>query len=121
MTEPTTDGDDAPRESIADLCGELIDDAKQLGRAELTRMQALVFRGIVKVRMAVVFAVASALLAQSASLLLLVGLLIYLRRYVGILGATGIVMALAIAGSALFGWLAFRRVKAVLGKEDDLP
>ena len=65
MTEPTTDKDDAPRESIADLCGELIEDAKQLGRAELVRMQAIVFRGIVTVRMAVVFAVASALLAQS--------------------------------------------------------
>jgi hypothetical protein len=121
MTEPPIDDDTAqPRESIADLCGELVDDAKLLARAEIARVRAIVFRRIVKGRMAILFALASALLAQSAVLLLLVGLLLYLRRHIGILPATGVVMAGAVAASALFAWLAFRQVKAALNKEDDL-
>ena len=121
MTDsPSDDEAAAPRESIADLCREVVDDGKALARAEIARVQAILFRRIAKGRMAILFVVASALLAQSASLLLLVGMLIYLRRFVGILGATGIVMAVAIAGSGLFAWLAFRRVKLALSKEDDL-
>ena len=119
MNEPPTE-DDTPRESIADLCGQLIDDGKELARAEVARARAIVFRRVVKGRMAILFAVASALLAQSASLLLLVGLLLYLRRFVGILPATGIVMVLAMAVSALFAWLAFQHVKKMLSTEDDL-
>ena len=120
MTELPIDEDDQPRESIADLCGELVDDAKELARAEIARVRAIVFRRIVKGRLAILFGVASALLAQSAMLLLLVGMLLYLRRHVGILPATAIVMAAAVAASALFAWLAYRRVKAALSKEDDL-
>ena len=120
MTEPPIDDEAQPRESIADLCGELVDDAKELARAEVARVRAIVFRRVVKGRMAILFGLASALLAQSAMLLLLVGMLLYLRRHVGILPATAIVMAAAIAASALFAWLAYRRVKAALNKEDDL-
>jgi len=120
MTEPPIEDDTAPRESIADLCRRLVEDGKELARAEVARTRAVIFRRIVKGRMAILFAVTSALLAQSASLLLLVGLLLYLRRFVGILPATGIVMLLAIAASGLFAWLAFQRVKKALSTEDDL-
>lgn len=120
MTEPPIDDDTAPRESIADLCEQLVDDAKQVARAEAARVRAIVFRRMVKGRVAVLLAVASALLAQSASLVLLVGIMIFLRRYVGILGATAIVTATAIGISALFAWLAFRHVRTALSKEDDL-
>lgn len=121
MTEPPIDDDTGqPRESIADLCGELVDDAKELARAEVARVRAIVFRRVVKGRMAILFALASALLAQSAVLLLLVGMLLYLRRHVGTLSATAIIMAAAITASALFAWLAYRRVKDALSKEDDL-
>lgn len=121
MTEPIDDDQAAAaRESIADLCGELVDDAKLLARAELARVRAIIFRRIVKGRMAILFAIASALLAQSASLLLLVGMLLYLARHVGIIAATVIVMAIAVAASGLFAWLAFQRVKKALSKDDDL-
>jgi len=120
MTEPPIDDNTPQRESIVELCEQLVDDAKLVARAEVARLRAIVFRRIVKGRMAVFFGVGSALLAQSAVLLLLVGLLIFLRRQVGILGATAIVMGVAIAASALFAWLAFRRVKMALSKEDDL-
>jgi hypothetical protein len=121
MTDSPIDEDDAaPRESIADLCGQLVDDAKLLARAEVARVRAIVFRRIVKGRMAILYAVASALLAQAAVLLLLVGMLMYLRRHVGVIGATAIVMGVAAGASALFAWLAFSRVKRALSKEDDL-
>lgn len=108
------------RESIADLCGQLVEDAKELARAEVARVRAILFRRMVKGRAAIVFAVASAALAQAAVLVLLVGLLLFLRRHVGTLGATAIVTVAALLVSALFGWLAFRQVKAALSKEDDL-
>ena len=114
--------EDAPetRDSIADLCRQLVEDAKELTRAEIALVRAIVFRRIVKGRLAILFVAACAVLAQSAVLVLLVGLLLALRRHVGILGATAIVTVAAVALSALFGWLAFRQVKLALSKEDDL-
>ena len=121
MTDSPIDEDAAaPRESIADLCAQLFDDAKLFARAEVARVRAIIFRRIVQGRMAILFAVASALLAQSASVLLLVGMLLYLARHVGIIAATLIVMAIAVAASGLLAWLAYRRVKLALSKEDDL-
>lgn len=121
MTDATTEQDAAEtRESIADLCGDLVEDAKFLARAEVARVRAIIFRRIVKGRMALFFMVTSALLAQSAVLVLLVGLMLYLRIHVGIIGAALIVMALALIFSGLFAWLAFQRIKHALSKEDDL-
>jgi hypothetical protein len=120
VSDAPIEDDTETRESIAELCGDLVEDAKFLARAEVARVRAIIFRRLVKGRMAVAFAVASALLAQSAVLVLLVGLLLYLRIHVGIVGATLISMAVALIASGLFGWLAFQRVKHALGKEDDL-
>jgi len=107
-------------DSIVDLCGQLVDDAKLLALAEIGRIRAIIFRRLVKGRMAIFFMVASALLAQSAVLILLLGMLMYLRIHVGILGATAIVMVVAMLLSLLFGWFAFHRVKRALSREDDL-
>lgn len=114
--------EDAPEsnESIVELCGRLVDDAREFGRAEIARVRAIIFRRVVKGRLAILFGVASAALAQAAVLVLLVGLLLFLARHVGILGATAIVTIGAVLVSALFGWLAFQRVKRALSKEDDL-
>jgi len=109
-----------PRESIADLCGQLVEDAKSVARAEIARVRAVIFRRVVKGRLAIFFAVTSALLAQSAVLVLLVGLMLYLRIHVGIIGATLISMTVALLFSGLFAWLALQRVKQALSKEDDL-
>ena len=120
MDEAPIEDDTETRESIADLCGELIEDAKWLARAEVARIRAIIFRRLVKGRMAIFFIAASALLAQSAVLVLLVGLMLYLRIHLGIIGATVISMAVALIFSGLFAWLAFQRVKHALRKEDDL-
>lgn len=109
-----------PRETIGGLCDQLVEDAKFLARAEIARVRAIVFRRVVKGRLAIFFAATSALLAQSAVLVLLVGLMLYLRIHLGIIGATLISMAVALIFSGLFAWLAFQRVKRALRKEDDL-
>jgi hypothetical protein len=117
---PIDEEDTGPRESIADLCDQLAQDARFLARAEIARVRAIVFRRIVKGRLAIFFAATSALLAQSAVLVLLVGLMLYLRIHLGIIGATLVSMAVALIFSGLFAWLALQRVKHALRKEDDL-
>ena len=116
-TAPEADARDA---SIAELCGQLVDDAKEFGRAEIARVRAIVFRRVVKGRLAILFGLACAVLALAAVLVLLVGVLMFLSRHVGVLGATAIVTVGAALAAALCGWLAFQRVKLALGKEDDL-
>ncbi|HEU4960932.1 MAG TPA: hypothetical protein VFT56_11040 [Sphingomonas sp.] len=106
--------------SIAELCGQLVDDAKEFGRAEISRVRAIIFRRIVKGRLAILFGFACAALALAAMLVLLVGVLLFLSRHIGVLAATAIVTVGAALAAALCGWLAFRRVKLALSKEDDL-
>lgn len=118
--EPTEGEAPDQQASIGELCAQLIEDSKDFARAEIARVRAIIFRRIVKGRIAIFFMVASALLAQSAVLVLLLGLLMYLRIHVGIIGATAIVTVVALAASALFGWLAFRRIRHALSREDDL-
>lgn len=120
MTDTPNDAADSSRETIVDLCEDLVEDAKFLARAEIFRVRAILFRRMVKGRIAVFYMVTSALLAQAAGLVLLLGLLMYLRIHVGILGATAIVTVGAIIMSGLFAWLAFRKIKRALSKEDDL-
>ncbi|TPG22707.1 hypothetical protein EAH87_02610 [Sphingomonas koreensis] len=120
MNQPPIDDEAPERESIAALCARLAEDAKFLARAEVGRIRAVIFRRIIKGRMAIFYMVGAALLGQSAVLILLIGLLLFLRNHVGIVYATAIVTLTALAVSALLGWLAFSRVRHALSKEDDL-
>jgi hypothetical protein len=116
--EPGDSDDSQP--SIADLCTQLVADTRLYVRAEIARFRALAFRRIVKGRMAIFFMVSSALLAQSAVLVMLVGLLMFLRNHVGIVWATAITTVLALVAAAIFGRLAFWQVRRAIGEEDDL-
>ncbi|TPG43319.1 hypothetical protein EAH79_05945 [Sphingomonas koreensis] len=120
MNQPPIDDEAPERESIAALCARLAEDAKFLARAEIARVRAIIFRRIVRGRMAIFYMVGAALLGQSAVLIMLIGLLLFLRNHVGIVAATAIVMAAALLVAALLGWLAFRQIRRALSREDDL-
>ena len=70
--------------------------------------------------MAVLFMVSSALLVQSAVMVMLVGLLLFLHNYVGIVWATVISMVIALVAAAILGRLAFWQIKRAVGEADDL-
>lgn len=110
----------APPEGILELCGDIVANAKILVRAEIGRLRALAFRRLVKSRLAVLFMVSSALLVQSAVMVMLVGLLLFLHNYVGILWATVISMVIALVAAAILGRLAFWQIKRAVGEADDL-
>lgn len=119
MEESPIDDEAERRESIAELGTRLIADAHFYIRAEVGRFRALIFRRIVKARLAILFLVSSALLAQSAVLVLLVGALMLLRRYVGIIWSTAIVTLAALIIAAICGWLAMAYIRRALTEEDD--
>jgi hypothetical protein len=113
-------GDPGAPETIFDLCGDVVTNAKILVRAEIGRLRALAFRRLVKSRLAVLFMVSSALLTQSAVMVMLVGLMMFLHHYVGILLATLISMVIALVAAGILGWLAFRQIKRAVGEADKL-
>lgn len=110
----------APPEGILELCSDIVANAKILVRAEIGRLRALAFRRLVKSRLAVLFMVSSALLVQSAVMVMLVGLLLFLHSYVGIVWATVISMVIALVAAAILGRLAFWQIKRAVGEADDL-
>lgn len=114
-------GDAGPRqESLGALFGQLSDDAKSYARAEIGRVRALIFRRVVKARLAILLMVSAALLTQSAVLVLLTGLLLYLAPHVGVIWATVICMVMALIVAGIMARLAFWQVRRAVGDKEDL-
>lgn len=120
--QPSTDAE----ESIVALFSRLVDDAETFVRAEIRLYRANLFERLTEARTAIIMILTAFLLAQSAIIALLVGLVVILRPILGAVGATAVVVVGAIAVAGLLAWLAidkFRRVTEVNGKtqRDRLP
>ncbi len=119
---PSTDAD----ESIVALFSRLVDDAETFVRAEIRLYRANLFARLTEARTAIIMILTAFLLAQSAIIALLVGLVVILRPSLGAIGATATVVTVAITIAGLLAWLAIdkiRRVTEINGKSprDWLP
>jgi hypothetical protein len=102
-----------PEEGIGSLFSRLIDDGRELVRAETAVYREITLNRIVRSRTAIILAIVGLLLAQASVTALLVGLLFGLAWYLGPIGA-GVVIA--IVGLAIAGLLfraALKRFAAV--------
>lgn len=98
-------------DSFVTLFTRLVDNAEGFVRAELRLYRANLFNRLAEARSGIFLALAALLLAQSAVIALLVGLVVILRRPLGATGATLTVVGGAIAIAALLGWLALGRIR----------
>lgn len=113
MTEPklTPPGE----ESLGELFGRLVEDAKAVGTAEVAYYRALAQSRLDDVRSSLWMGAAAATLMMAAFVALSVGLVLTLIPLVGPGLATLIVVGSCSAAAYLMGRLAWRHVKRVLG------
>jgi hypothetical protein len=97
--------------SIAALFSRLIDDAERFVRAEVRLYRAQALARLTDAKAAILMGGIAFLLVQSAIIAMLVGLVLILRRPLGAVGATLVVVVVALAVAALLGRLAFSRIK----------
>ncbi len=100
-------------ESIVALFSRLVDDAETFVRAEIRLYRANVFARLTEARTAIIMILTAFLLAQSAIIALLVGLVVILRPILGAVGATATVVIGAITVAGLMGWLAIAKISRV--------
>lgn len=112
---------DAGDDSIVALFGRLVDDAERFVRAELRLYRANLFSRLAEARTAIIMILTSFLLAQSAIIALLVGLVVILRPSLGAIGATAAVVGGSIAVAALLALLAMNKIRAVTDIKDKAP
>ncbi|OYY72149.1 phage holin family protein [Sphingomonas sp. 28-63-12] len=105
-------------DSIAALFSRLVDDAERFVRAEVRLYRANLFNSLTEARSAIIMLLASLLLAQSAVIALLVGLVVILRRPLGAVGATAIVVVGALVIAALLGGLAIGKIRRATDIKD---
>lgn len=120
ITSPAREEAGPRQESLAALFGQLSDNGKAYVSAEIARVRALLFRRVVKARLAILLMVSAALLTQSAVLVLLTGLLLFLAPHVGVIWATVICMVMALVVAGIMARLAFWQVRRAVGDKDDL-
>lgn len=113
MADQTPDDD-----SIAALFSRLIEDVEQFVRAELRLYRAKLLARTQGARGAILMILISFLLAQSAVVALLVGLIAILAGPLGAIGATLVVIGGAIGIAGLLGYLAFTRIRNAIRIED---
>lgn len=104
---------------IAALAMLAIEDAKRWGRAEVAYYRALAGERGTDAGVGLALGLAALAIAQAALAAMLVGLVLSLAPIVGALGATAIVVLIALLVVALLGWLAigrFRRAGRPTGK-----
>lgn len=100
-------------ESIVALFSRLVDDAETFVRAEIRLYRANLFERLTEARTAIVMILTAFLLAQSAIIALLVGLVVILRPILGAVGATATVVVSAITIAGLLAWLAIDKISRV--------
>ncbi len=110
MAEPETEG-------IGELLMRLADDAKAFGQAELDYYKTLVRERLRAGRASLWMGGVALALAQAAGVALIVGLVLTLSPMVGPGFATLIVVVVTLALASLMGWLAWQRIKRVLGNK----
>lgn len=103
-------------ESIGDLFGRLVDDAKGFGHAEIDYYRTLVRERLRAAKTSLWMGAVAMSLALAASVALVVGLVLTLAPRVGPGWATLIVVSVALGAASLMGWLAWRQIKRVMGE-----
>ena len=104
--------------SIAALFSRLIDDAERFVRAEIRLYRAQFLSRVGEARSAIILGVVALLLAQSAMIATVLGLLLILRRPLGEVGATVLVVLLALGIAALLVRLAIAKVRKITDMSD---
>lgn len=102
--------DDGSEDSIATLLSRLIEDSENFVRAELRLYRAEVLSRLTETRTAIVMLLTGFLLAQSAIIALLVGLIVILRRPLGPVGATATVVGIAIVVAVALARIAIGKI-----------
>jgi predicted phage tail protein len=105
-------------ESLGELFGRLIDDAKGFGRAELDYYRVLARERLRAAKTSLWMGAVAGALALAAAVALVVGSVLTLTPMVGPGWATLIVVGIALLLSGVMGWLAWQQIKRVMG---DLP
>ena len=106
-------GEPPEADSIGALFVQLIEDAERFVRAEMRLYRKQLFARLTEARTAVLLGATAFLLAQSALIAMLVGLVMILRRPLGPIWATIIVVAGSLIVSAVLIKLAIDKVKRV--------
>ena len=104
--------------SIAALFSRLIDDAERFVRAEIRLYRAQFLSRVGEARTAIVLGVAALLLAQSAVIATILGLLLILRRPLGEVGATIVVVVVSLGIAALLVRIAIAKVRKITDFRD---
>jgi hypothetical protein len=99
--------------SIAALFSRLIDDAERFVRAEIRLYRAQFLSRVGEARTAILLGVVALLLAQSAVIATVLGLLLILRRPLGEIGATIIVVVISLGIAALLVRIAIAKVRRI--------
>ena len=104
--------------SIARLFARLIDDAERFVRAEIRLYRAEFLSRVGEARIAIVLGVVALLLAQSAIIAMVLGLLLILRHPLGEVGATIVVVIVALGIAALLVRIAIAKVQKITEIKD---
>ena len=104
--------------SIAALFSRLIDDAERFVRAEIRLYRAEFLSRVGEARVAIMLGVIALLLAQSAVIALVLGLLLILRHPLGEIWATIIVVVVSLGIAALLVRIAIAKVRAITEIKD---
>lgn len=105
----------AADESLGDLFGRLVDDARGFGQAEVDYYRTLLRERLRAAKTSLWMGAVAMSLALAASVALVVGLVLTLAPLVGPGWATLIVVSVALALAGLMGWLAWQQIKRVIG------
>lgn len=109
--------DSDQRESIDELIGQLADDARGYASAELGYYRELANAAITQVRDAALLGSIALMFALAALVALAVGAVMVLAPLVGALMATLIVAGVSLLVAGLCGWLAWRKVTAIVERD----
>ncbi|MGN6374700.1 MAG: phage holin family protein [Sphingomonas sp.] len=110
--------DEAP---LPDLFSRLVNNAKEVARAEIDCFRAKAFRRLVKARGAIFLGVASMLLTQAAVITALVALVAILTFPLGLIWAAVIVVFGTLIIAGILGRLALNRIQKIVNPEEGLP
>ena len=109
---------DHDKNSIAHLFSRLIDDAERFVRAEIRLYRAQFLSRVGEARIAILLGVIALLLAQSAIIAMVLGLLLILRHPLGEVGATIVVVIVSLGIAALLVRIALTKVQKITEIKD---
>lgn len=106
--------DDRDDDSIGALAAQAVADARAFADAEIAYWKALALARLEDARAALILGALVFLLANSAAIALIVGLVLILSPHVGPTAATLIVFVTALAAAALAARAAFKRYRRAI-------